>query len=68
MEQHLTDRPFFVGEQPSVADFALYAYTHVAEQGQFSLEPFSNVRAWLGRVATLPGHVPMLPNASAVTT
>jgi glutathione S-transferase len=57
MEQHLASRPWFVGERPSIADLALYAYTHVAEEGGFELQPFPAVRAWLGRVAALPGHV-----------
>lgn len=57
MEQHLAGRSFFVGDRYGLADIALYAYTHVAHEGDFSLERFPNVRGWLGRVAAQPGHV-----------
>ncbi len=59
METHLASRPFFVGQHPTVADLALYAYTHVAEEGGFALAPFPNVRAWLDRVAADPQHIPI---------
>jgi glutathione S-transferase len=59
MERHLDGRRFFVGEQPSLADIALFAYTHVAPEGGFDLAPYPAVRAWLDRVAAQPGHVPM---------
>ena len=59
MEGHLADRSFFVGEQYSIADIALYAYTHVAEEGGFSLAPYPAIRRWLDRVAAQPGHVPI---------
>jgi glutathione S-transferase len=58
MEQQLEKSPFFVGE-PSLADVALYAYTHVAHEGGFDLERFPAVRAWLARFAALPGFVAM---------
>ena len=57
MEQHLRARSFFVGESYSIADIALYAYTHVAHEGGFDLAPFPAVRAWLERVAAQPGHI-----------
>lgn len=57
MERHLARRAFFVGEHYSVADIALYAYTHVAEEGGFSLKGYAAVRAWLDRVGAQPGHV-----------
>ena len=57
MEQHLRARSFFVGEAYSIADIALYAYTHVAEEGGFELAPFPAVRAWLARVAAQPRHL-----------
>jgi len=57
MEQHLAHRDWFVGTAYSIADIALYAYTHVAEEGGFDLAPFPAVRAWLGRVAGEPNHV-----------
>ncbi len=59
MEGHLQGCSFFVGEAYSIADIALYAYTHVAHEGGFDLGPFPAVRAWLARVAAEPGHVPM---------
>lgn len=59
MEQHLENSPFLVGGHCTIADIALYAYTHVANEGGFDLTPYPAVRAWLSRVAALPGHVPM---------
>ena len=59
METHLASRTFFVGERYTIADIALYAYTHVADEGGFDLEPFPAVRAWLARVASQPRHVPI---------
>jgi glutathione S-transferase len=59
MEGHLKTHAFFVGQRLSVADIALYAYTHVAHQCDFDLRPFAAVRAWLDRVAREPGFVPM---------
>jgi len=57
MERHLGVRQFFVGERYTIADVALYAYTHVAHEGGFNLVAYPNVRAWLGRVASEPEHV-----------
>jgi len=57
MDAHLKARPFFVAERYTIADIALYAYTHVAHEGGHDLEPYASVRAWLGRVAAQPGHV-----------
>jgi len=59
MERYLRNSEFFVGDRYSVADVALYAYTHVAEEGGFDLARFPSINAWLGRVATQPGHVPI---------
>ena len=59
MEQHLQRQSFFVGERYSIADIALYAYTHVAEEGGFALAPYSAIRAWLARVAQQPRHIPI---------
>ena len=59
MESHLATRDFFVGGSYSIADIALYAYTHVADQGGFDLARFPAVTAWLGRVRAQPGHVPL---------
>ena len=60
MDQHLRSRAFMVGNAFSVADIALYAYTHVAGQGGFDLGLFPAVQAWCARVARQAGHVPML--------
>ena len=57
MEGHLAHREFFVAARFTIADIALYAYTHVAEEGDFDLTPYPAVRAWLARVAAQPGHV-----------
>lgn len=59
MEQHLLGRDFFVGGRYSIADIALYAYTHVAPEGGFDLQRFPTIRGWLGRVSDQPGHVPI---------
>ncbi len=59
MERHLVDRTFLVGERYTLADIALYGYTHVADEGGFELERYPAVRAWLGRVRSQPGHIAM---------
>jgi glutathione S-transferase len=59
MERHLASRAFFVDDRYSIADIALYAYTHVAGEGGFDLERYPAVRAWLGRVRAQPRHVPI---------
>ncbi len=59
MNDHLESRSYFVGERFSLADISLYAYTHVADEGGFSLQDYPHVRSWLKRVAGRPGHVPM---------
>ena len=59
MESHLKARRYFVGERPTIADIALYAYTHVAEEGGFELGRYPAVRAWLARIAGAPGHIPI---------
>jgi glutathione S-transferase len=58
MERQLGDRTFFVGENPTVADVALYAYPRLCPEGGYDLEDFPAVRAWLERIASLPGYVP----------
>jgi len=57
LERGLTGRTWLVGERYSVADISLYAYTHVAPEGGFDLEPYEQIRAWLQRVAAQPGHI-----------
>jgi glutathione S-transferase len=59
MDEHLAGQDFLVGDRPTLADIALYAYTHVAEEGGFDLSRYPAVGAWLERVASTPGYVPM---------
>jgi glutathione S-transferase len=59
MERHLNGRAWLVGEHMTIADIALYAYTHVADEAGFDLGPYPAIRAWLERVASRPGHVPI---------
>jgi glutathione S-transferase len=57
MEGELKKRPFFAGNQYSLADIALYAYTHVAEEGRFDLSRYPAIRAWFERVQAQPRHL-----------
>jgi glutathione S-transferase len=57
MEGHLKAHRWFAGGAYSVADIALYAYTHVADEGGFDMTRYPAIRDWLGRVAGQPGHV-----------
>lgn len=57
MEGHLSREDFLAGGAYSIADIALYAYTHVAHEGGFDLEPYPAIRAWLERVAGQPRHI-----------
>jgi glutathione S-transferase len=57
LERGLSDAPFLVGGRYTLADLALYAYTHVAHQGGFDLSGYPAIRGWLERVAGQPGHV-----------
>jgi glutathione S-transferase len=59
MERHLAGREWFVGDGMTLADIALYAYTHVAHEGGFDLSGYPAVNAWLASVAARPGHVPI---------
>ncbi len=58
MEDHLgSPRQWFVGDAPTIADIALYAYTHVAGEGGFSLDPYPAIQSWCRRLEGLPGYV-----------
>jgi glutathione S-transferase len=59
MENHLKLHRYFAADRYTVADIALYAYTHLAHESDFDLSSFPYIRAWLDRVAAEPGHVPM---------
>ncbi len=61
MEQQLTREDFFAGGRYSIADIALYAYTHVAGDGGFELARYPAVSAWIARVQAQPRYVPMPP-------
>ncbi len=63
MESHLGTRTFFVGNRYSIADIALYAYTHAAPEAGFDMTPYPAVRSWLKRVEASPGFVPMAGTA-----
>ena len=59
MERHLADADWFAAGAPTIADFALYAYTHAADEAGFAFADYPAVSAWLDRVRALPGHVPI---------
>lgn len=59
MEGHLKSREWFVGDRYSIADIALYAYTHVADEGGFDLSNYPATRAWIERVKSQPRHIPI---------
>ncbi|HHJ19969.1 MAG TPA: glutathione S-transferase family protein [Gammaproteobacteria bacterium] len=59
MEQQLAQSRYFIGEQPTIADISLYAYTHVADEGGFDLTPYTQIQRWFADIEALPGYVPM---------
>ena len=59
MDGHLATHDWFAGDAYSVADIALYGYTHCADEGAFDLDGFPAIRRWLSRVREQPGHVPL---------
>jgi glutathione S-transferase len=59
IERHLRASSFLVADRYTIADIALYAYTHVAHEGGFALERYPAIGCWLERVAAQPGHVPI---------
>lgn len=59
MEQHLQQTDFFVGSRYTIADIALFAYTHVAHEGGFDLAPFPAIQTWIRRVQAQPRHIPI---------
>lgn len=63
LESHLIEREWLVGSHPTIADVANYAYIAHAPEGDVSLASYPNVRAWLARIADLPGFVPMQATA-----
>lgn len=67
LDRHLEEREFFVAGRCTVADIAVYGYTHAAHEAGYEMRRYPSVQAWLERVATQPGHVadlaPYPPNA-----
>lgn len=59
MDDHLGEHDWFVAGVPSIADIALFAYTHVADEGGFTLADYPAIEAWIARIKSLPGFVPM---------
>jgi glutathione S-transferase len=59
MEQHLSQQHFFVDNRYTIADIALYAYTHVAPEGNYDLSPYPNIRTWCDRITQQPNHIPI---------
>jgi glutathione S-transferase len=57
MERHLQGRAYLVGDAPTLADISLYGYTHVADEAGLDLSGYPAIRAWLDKIAALPGHV-----------
>jgi glutathione S-transferase len=57
MDRHLAGNRWFAGENFTIAEIALYAYTHVADEGGFDLKPLANLQRWLADVAARPGHI-----------
>lgn len=63
MEAHLVRQAFLAGDQPTIADIALYSYTAHAPEGGIPLQRYPGIRAWLARIEALPGFVPMVRSA-----
>ena len=59
MEQTLTEQPWLTGNQLTIADISLYAYTHVAHEGGFDLAEYPNIHDWCQRITAQPGYVGM---------
>lgn len=59
MESHLEKNTYLVGEQYTIADISLFAYTHVAHEGGFDLTPYPALKRWLARIASHPKHLAM---------
>ena len=59
MDEHLAKQAFLCGDAVSLADIALFPYTHVADEGGIALDPFANIRKWIERIEALPGFLVM---------
>lgn len=58
LDEQLAQRPFIVGDEYTIADISLFAYSHVAPDAGLSLDPYPNFRSWIERVRTQPGFLP----------
>jgi glutathione S-transferase len=68
MERHFKVHRYIVADRYTVADIALFAYTHLAHLCDYDLTMFPAIRSWLERVAAEPGHVPMLKQPADVAS
>jgi glutathione S-transferase len=59
LDQQLQGHPFITGDNYNIADIALFAYTHVADEGGFDLEDYPAIRAWIEHIIGRPNYVPM---------
>ncbi|MBV5262179.1 glutathione S-transferase family protein [Synechococcus moorigangaii CMS01] len=59
MEKHLTENKFFLGDNLTIADISLYAYTHVANEGGFDLSKYANIQRWFGDFESVPYYIKM---------
>jgi len=66
MEQQLRGNDWLAAGRCTIADIALYAYTHTAEEGGFDLAPYRGITNWLARVAAQPGHIPQMQQEPGV--
>lgn len=66
LEKHLTGRAWLADANPTIADVSGYSYIAHAPEGDVSLEPYPSIRAWLNRIESLPGFVPMQKTAIAL--
>jgi glutathione S-transferase len=67
MEQHLDGHDWLAAGRYTIADIALYAYTHTAAEGGFDLGPYRGVRRWLDRVRAQPNHIPQMESEAGVS-
>ena len=59
MDKHLAENRFFLGDQVTIADISLYAYTHVADEGGFDLSDYTQIQRWFRDFEAIPGYVKM---------
>ena len=57
LDEHLGTRDFFVGGRYTIADVAIYGYSHLAHEAGIDMRPYPNLRAWFERVEQQPGYI-----------